>query len=93
MGVHHLLVAEGFGQPIGERAPASVLERGTAAEHLDLDAARTEERKPFPRRVAREPPRLDAVSAERQREAERAELCTARLEYRDHARHSHRRAR
>jgi hypothetical protein len=33
------------------------------------------------------------MSAEREREAECAELRTTRLEHRDHARHSHRHAR
>jgi hypothetical protein len=93
VGVHDLLAAERCGQPIGERAPASVLQRRTAAEQLDLDAARTEQREPFARRVAGEPARLDALSAEREREPQRAELRTARLEHRDQARHSHRRAR
>jgi len=90
VGVHDLLAAEGCGQPIRERAPASVLQRRTAAEQLDLYAARTKQREPFARRVAREPARLDALSTERVREPQRAELRTARLEHRDHARHSHR---
>jgi hypothetical protein len=91
--VYDLFVAERRGQPIGERAPTSVLQRRTAAEQLDLHAARAEQREPVARRVAREPARLDAVSAEREREPERAKLCTARLEHGDHTRHSHRHAR
>jgi hypothetical protein len=90
VGVHEVLVAQRDGQTLGERAPARVLKRRAPAEHLDIDTARAKRREPLACRVAGEPARLDAMGAQRQREAQRAELRAARLEHRDHARHSHR---
>ena len=55
MRVDEPLAVECLGEPVGERAAASVLKRRTAAEDLYVDAARPEDRESFARRMPGEP--------------------------------------